>query len=131
MGCIPSPARPGYRPWWAARNGRVVGLLVLVILIAGTGGVSGAIPVDTSSAGTTVPAPFTRITDSPPSPPPQPPAGPPVFSLDPPQVTGNTVTIGGLIQSGGEGVTVDEVTWDWGDGARDTQNALPQPTRTR
>ena len=124
MGCIPSPAQPGYRPLRAARNGCIAALLVLVILIAGTGGVSGAIPVDAASAGTTVPAPLTRITDLPPPPPP--PAGPPVITLDPPQVSDTTVTIDGLVQPSGRGVTVDQVTWDWGDGTpRETQNTLP------
>lgn len=127
MGCIPSPARPGYRPWWAARNGRVVGLLVLVILLVGTGGVSGAMPADTVSAGTTIPAPFTRITEYPtvPPPPPPPPAGPPVLSLDPPQVSGKTVTISGSVRPGGPEAVIDLVIWDWGDGDRETQNTLP------
>ncbi len=124
MGCIPSPARPGYRPWCAARNGRVVGLLVLVILIAGTVGISGAIPVDTASAVTTVSAPSTRVTEIPTVPPP-PPAGPPVLSLDPPQVSGNTVSIGGLVQPGGRRITIDQVVWNWGDGISDIQNSLP------
>lgn len=125
MGCIPSPAQPGYRPWWAARNGRIVGFLVLVILIAGTGGVSATIPVDSINVGTTVPDPMTRITDTP-TPPPPPPAGPPVVSLDPPQVSGKTVTIDGSVRPGGRGVTVDQVVWDWGDGVPELgENRLP------
>jgi hypothetical protein len=52
-------------------------------------------------------------------------AGPPTFALTPPLVNNQTVVIGGSIQPGGTGVTVDLVIWDWGDGIRETQNVLP------
>lgn len=121
---ISNPSRPGHRSSWTAWSRRTICCLVLVTLIVGIGGVSGGALIDTINAGTTVPPPFTGVTDTP-TPPPIPAAGPPVFALGSPRVTGKTVTIIGSVRPGGPGVTLAQVVWDWGDGVRDTQNLLP------
>ena len=67
----------------------------------------------TTSALTTVPA--TTVV----------PAGTPVIALSQPSVQNQTVVIGGSVLSGGPGVAVDAIEWDWGDQMRIRSNDIP------